>query len=148
MTTHAISIFLDFFDIYYCSILFAFLYSVFVSPEKYCAHPSSCIRSRQTCNRWTEIGVIDSKKEDGKGHVSCLVSFRNTADPLMKQSSIASISSHVPLLSTSSDADAHHLTQAMVHTNTDVQNFLDSMKTNTSRRSCRFSIDSPEFLFV
>lgn len=55
---------------------------------------------------------------------------RNTSDPLSKQSSITSISSNIPLMATNSDSQySAHL---LANTATDVQSFLDSLKTNTS----------------
>ena len=44
-------------------------------------------------------------------------------------------------MATASESDAHLLTQAMGHTTTDVQSFLDSMKTNTSRRADEHAIN-------
>lgn len=89
---------------------------------------------------------IQSKRNESKSvkifstfffvfHFFFLISFRNTSDPLTKQSSISSISSHVPLLGPLSNVEAEN--SLVQHSTTDLQTFLDSMKTNSNRDSKR-----------
>ena len=73
VTADEISIFLDIFFVYSSSIVFAFLHSVFASQEKSCSHPSSWIRSEETCSRWTEIGSTYLKEEEKGTHLSSLL---------------------------------------------------------------------------
>jgi hypothetical protein len=58
----------------------------------------------------------------------------STTDPVAKQSSIASISSNVPLMATIKDNNMNYSTQLSTNTTTttDVDSFLNSFKTHTS----------------
>jgi hypothetical protein len=67
-----------------------------------------------------------------------LFSSRSTTDPVPKQSTIGSISSNVPLMTTNTSNDAHLSGRGWANTTTtDVDSFLNSYKTNTSRRQTK-----------
>ncbi|CAF1378998.1 unnamed protein product [Adineta steineri] len=59
---------------------------------------------------------------------------QNTTEPVSKQSSIASISSNIPLLAMNTDNDA---TQSLINTTTDVESLLNPFKRNPTRDSKR-----------
>ncbi|CAF5100858.1 unnamed protein product, partial [Rotaria sp. Silwood1] len=56
---------------------------------------------------------------------------RSTTDPVPKQSSIANISSNIPLMATSKDNDSNLSSQSLTNSATDAQNLLNTSTTNT-----------------
>ncbi|CAF3433047.1 unnamed protein product [Rotaria socialis] len=62
---------------------------------------------------------------------------RNTIDPAPKQSSIANISSYIPLMATPTSDDIHSSTKLLANTTSGIQNLMNSSKTNTNRDSKR-----------